>query len=368
LTAAHFSIFYPVEDVQAGKPERALARAAADGRIEDEGWRVRKDGTRFWAHAVITAVRHGGGRLLGFAKVTRDLTERRRAEEDRVKLAQAEEALRLRDEFVALAAHELRNPLNPLLMSLQHLERELKKTGAGDRTLARVGASMRQIGRLRRLAEELLDVSRIRTGELTLYCSELELVDGFFTRPGKWSTALGRVAPDRERIGAALSRAGITRLAAVITVHSHYDHAMNSPEVAMRTGAERVGSASTANVGRGWGLPEARIRVVRGGERFTWGRFEVTLLGARHVPGAPAMGEIDAPLTPPVRATAYREGGSFSVLVRHGERTLLVQGSAGFEPGALAGRKADVVFLGVGLLGKKELRIATRIGTRWSAR
>jgi L-ascorbate metabolism protein UlaG (beta-lactamase superfamily) len=189
------------------------------------------------------------------------------------------------------------------------------------------------------------------------------LTDGFFTRPGKWATALGRIAPDPQRIEAALKRAGITRLAAVITVHSHYDHAMDAPEVASRTGAELVGSESTANVGRGWGLPEARIRVVRGGERFTWGRFEVTLLRSRHVPGAPAMGEIDQPLHPPARATAYREGGSFSVLVRHGERTLLVQGSAGFEPGALAGHKADVVFLGVGLLGKKD---ATHRDAYWN--
>jgi PAS domain S-box-containing protein len=175
ILGKHFSIFYPPEDVRAGKPQRELEVAAACGRVEDEGWRVRKDGSRFWANAVMTAVRDGGGRLVGFGKVTRDLTERRRAEEDRLKLAQANEAVRLRDEFVALAAHELRNPLNPLLMSLQQLERELKKSGAGERALSRVTLSMRQLGRLRRLAEELLDVSRIRSGELTLHRSAVDL-------------------------------------------------------------------------------------------------------------------------------------------------------------------------------------------------
>ena len=86
-----FSRFYPPEDVQAHKPERALEAATRDGRIEDEGWRIRKDGSRFWADVVITAVRDAQGRLRGFVKVTRDLTERRRMEE---KLRRSEERSR----------------------------------------------------------------------------------------------------------------------------------------------------------------------------------------------------------------------------------------------------------------------------------
>jgi PAS domain S-box-containing protein len=77
----HFSRFYPPDDVAAGKPARLLALAARDGRVEDEGWRVRKDGSRFWANATITALRDFEGRVIGFAKVTRDLTEWREAEE-----------------------------------------------------------------------------------------------------------------------------------------------------------------------------------------------------------------------------------------------------------------------------------------------
>src|SRR2546430_1241798 len=80
IMGQHFSRFYPPEDVQAGKPERALQQAVAEGRWEDEGWRVRKDGVRFWANVIITTLHDAEGTPLGFAKLTRDLTERRRAE------------------------------------------------------------------------------------------------------------------------------------------------------------------------------------------------------------------------------------------------------------------------------------------------
>jgi PAS domain S-box-containing protein len=80
IIGRHFSTFYPPQEVAAGKPDRELATAVADGRLEDEGWRVRKDGTRFWANVVITALHDETGRLRGFGKVTRDMTERRTVE------------------------------------------------------------------------------------------------------------------------------------------------------------------------------------------------------------------------------------------------------------------------------------------------
>ncbi|HSW07765.1 MBL fold metallo-hydrolase [Aquabacterium sp.] len=180
------------------------------------------------------------------------------------------------------------------------------------------------------------------------------LVDGFFTRPPARSVVFGRIAPDREIIARALARAGITRLAAVITVHSHYDHAMDAPEVARQTGALVVGSASTANIARGWGLPEDRIRSVADGDRLRFSRWQIEIIGSRHAPTAVTGGSIDAPLKPPVRATRYAEGGSFSLMLRNGERTMLVQGSAGFVPGKLQGQRADVVLLGIGALGQQD--------------
>lgn len=181
------------------------------------------------------------------------------------------------------------------------------------------------------------------------------LIDGFLSRPGLARLLFGKVAPDEPRIEAALQRAGIDRLAAVIAVHSHYDHVLDAPAVAQRTGAVLIGSESTANVGRGWGLAEDRLRAVEDEETLRFGRFTVTLLRSRHAPVASADGGvIAAPLVPPARATAYKEGGSYSVLVEHdGRRRLLVQGSAGFVEGALQGRPAEVVFLGIGAAGKQ---------------
>jgi len=174
------------------------------------------------------------------------------------------------------------------------------------------------------------------------------LTDGFFTRPGKLATLVGRLGPDPLIIGPALARAGIERLAAVAVVHSHYDHAMDSPEVARRTGAVLLGSPSTANIARGNGFPEERIRIVRSGVPERFGDFEVTLIEAQHLPHGMAMGEIDEPLVPPARAGEYLEGGSYSVLVAHPLGRLLIQGSAGWRDHALDGQRVDVVFLGVG--------------------
>lgn len=180
------------------------------------------------------------------------------------------------------------------------------------------------------------------------------LIDGFFTRPGIVRTALMHVSPDRDRINDALSRVGADRLDAVIPVHSHYDHAMDCGEVAKRMNAVVVGSASTANIARGSGLAEDRIVTVAGTQTLHFGDLTITLIPSKHFPHGKAMGDITAPLVPPVRATDYLEGGSFSVLVEREGRALLVQGSAGYVEGALAGRHADVVYLGVGLLGSKD--------------
>jgi PAS domain S-box-containing protein len=98
IIGQHFSRFYPEDDVQAGKPQRELQDAMRDGRVEDEGWRVRKDGSRFWANVVITALRGEQGQLLGFSKVTRDFTQRMQAEQalrdSKEKLQESEKSLR----------------------------------------------------------------------------------------------------------------------------------------------------------------------------------------------------------------------------------------------------------------------------------
>ena len=128
------------------------------------------------------------------------------------------------------------------------------------------------------------------------------LTDGFFSRPSLAKVALGKVAPDLARIDAVLARAGIDRLAAVLPVHSHFDHAMDSAVVADRTGAVLVGGESTAYVGRGHGLPEDRIRVATPGEPMSYGAFTLTLVESHHCPPDRFPGVITEPVVPPVKA------------------------------------------------------------------
>lgn len=179
------------------------------------------------------------------------------------------------------------------------------------------------------------------------------LTDGFFSRPGLARVVAGRVAPSPDRVDACLSRAGVTSLDAVVCVHSHYDHALDSALVAERTGARLVGGESTGNVGRGHGLTTDRIVTATPGEPMILGSFEITLITSRHSPPDRYPGVIDAPVCPPVRASAYRCGEAWSVLVRHRptNRRCLIQGSAGYVPGVLDGHRAEVAYLGLGQLG-----------------
>jgi PAS domain S-box-containing protein len=175
VVGSHFSRFFTPEDRALGKPERELARAAAAGRFEDESWRLRRDGTRFWANVVISAVRDASGGLVGFTKVTRDLTERRRVEDERVRLAQADEAVRLRDQFLSIASHELKTPLTALLLQLENvLDRGDGLDDKLRRGLQRAARSGRRLGDL---VETLLDVSRIVSGRLALRLEQVDAVD-----------------------------------------------------------------------------------------------------------------------------------------------------------------------------------------------
>ena len=169
IIGKHFSTFYPEADVRAGKCEMELEVAARDGVFEDEGWRVRKDGSEFWANVVITAVRDASGTLIGFAKVTRDLTDRKRGEEERAARLAAEHANRAKDEFLAMLGHELRNPLAPIATALQLM----KLRGDGESKEQQV--IDRQLRYMMRLVDDLLDVSRIVQGKITLKTHRLDL-------------------------------------------------------------------------------------------------------------------------------------------------------------------------------------------------
>jgi PAS domain S-box-containing protein len=159
IIGKHFSVFYPEEERRRGHPQYELQRAVKEGRYEEEGWRLRKDGSRFWANVVITAVFDQEGNHLGFTKVTRDFTEAR-------KLREAQVAIQLRDEFLSIAGHELRTPLSALLMQIQSLARSPQI--ADERVRQRLQKAASAGMRLETLIGQMLDVSRITAGRLQL--------------------------------------------------------------------------------------------------------------------------------------------------------------------------------------------------------
>ncbi|SDR25722.1 PAS domain-containing hybrid sensor histidine kinase/response regulator [Paraburkholderia tuberum] len=167
IVGRHFSQFYVPEEAAAGKPARELAIARQIGAVEDEGWRMRKDGSTFWANVIITAVYDESRRLRGFAKVTRDLTERRRREE----LERSGERMR---EFLATLAHELRNPLAPVrnAVGTMQMETDLSPVVARARDLID-----RQVTHLTRLVDDLLDIGRIMSDKVELRIARVDLAE-----------------------------------------------------------------------------------------------------------------------------------------------------------------------------------------------
>ena len=153
IIGQHFSVFYSSEDVAAGKPQRELETAIREGRVEDKGWRVRKDRSQFWANVIITALHDSHGTLRGFAKITRDMTDKRQVE-------QLQLADKQKNEFLAMFAHELRNPLAPIRNGVEILK--MSRT-AEPEVQDTTRMMERQVVHLVRLVDDLLDVSRIVT-------------------------------------------------------------------------------------------------------------------------------------------------------------------------------------------------------------
>ena len=163
----HFSLFFTPEDKQAGRPARELERALREGRADEQGWRIRKDGSLFWAEVILTPVMDDSGTLRGFAKVTRDMTEQRR-------LTELEHSSRRMSEFLAMLAHELRNPLAPVrnAVSVMQMQHDLSPQVMQMRDVI-----ARQIGHLTRLVDDLLEVARIVTGKILLKREPIDFRD-----------------------------------------------------------------------------------------------------------------------------------------------------------------------------------------------
>ena len=211
-----YATFFTAEDRAAGKPARLLERARRDGRMEDEGWRVRRDGTRFWADAILTALRDEAGALVGYAKVTRDMTARRQAEEQARHNADLQEALlararalaeaeRQRDEaeraraslqtFLGVVAHDLRGPLTAIR---GHAQLARRRAGAGasgrlDEALAAIVAGQLELRPeptdLVALARRAVAAWQVATASHRLVLAAPERLDGTWD-PGRLAEVL----------------------------------------------------------------------------------------------------------------------------------------------------------------------------------
>ena len=184
------------------------------------------------------------------------------------------------------------------------------------------------------------------------------LFDAHFSRPSLLRYIFGKGTTDAALVDELLDRSRADRLRAIFVSHSHHDHVMDAPYIAIRCGAAIYGTASTLNVARGGGVPEERLTEFRGGERFEVGGFAVTVIPSLHSKPTIINNDlgktIDAPLPQPARLRDYKEGGSFDFLVEAEGKTFLIRPSFNYIPGQLDGIRADVLFLGVAGLAKAD--------------
>jgi len=167
IIGKHFSHFYSDTDVEAGKPWEELATARRDGRAEDEGWRVKKGGERFWARAVIAALYDADGHLRGFAKVTQDLTDRRH-------MQSLQDAAQEVNEFIATLAHELRNPLAPIRTAVEVMA---KVPGSDPAQQAMRDTIDRQSAQLARIVDDMIDIARVTRGAMSIEQAPVDMAE-----------------------------------------------------------------------------------------------------------------------------------------------------------------------------------------------
>jgi L-ascorbate metabolism protein UlaG (beta-lactamase superfamily) len=158
------------------------------------------------------------------------------------------------------------------------------------------------------------------------------LIDGYFSRPSLLDIALERtIEPDLAAIEGMLDRFEINRLKAVIPVHSHFDHALDSAEIAKQTGAQLMGSTTTAQIAAGSNLATNQIRVIETATVYSVGAFDVTFYPSQHAPlasNSAISGTVAAPLTLPAPYTAWKLGQAYTLIITHPKGRMLIQGSA----------------------------------------
>jgi PAS domain S-box-containing protein len=172
IIGKNFACFYTVEDVAAEKPQRNLREAARKGHIRDQGLRVRKDGSIFNAEIVLTVLRDSTGKLCGFSKVTRDITEQIRSRQFEAEKLAAEKASKAKDDFLAALSHELRTPLTPALLAATYLADNAAKLPS--EFAEDVAIIKRNVQLQARLIDDLLDITRLTRGKLELHFESVD--------------------------------------------------------------------------------------------------------------------------------------------------------------------------------------------------
>jgi PAS domain S-box-containing protein len=251
ILGCHFSIFYDREAIQSGKPQGELVTAAEEGKFEEEGWRLRKDGTRFWASVVITALHDETGRLRGFGKVTRDITERKLAEERRAEeqrreaevLRQHAEAMRLlekaKSDFLNLASHELRGPLAVLKGYVSMFQDRTMEPAELSDVLPVLAMKVQEI---ELLVQQMLETARLDEDHLVLHHESFDLRDALDRVLARFRPIAGPRHPLRASIPGepVMTRADVGRVETVLAnlVDNAIKYSPDGGSVRCRIGTE----------------------------------------------------------------------------------------------------------------------------------
>ncbi len=171
----HFSILFTDEDIEKNLPALSLVKSLNDGQMLEEGWRVKKDGTQFWGHVTLSSLYDKQKMLIGYGAVVHDMTKTKLTED------MLKNTVKARDEFISIASHELKTPLTSLLLQTQSFQRGQKRN---DQTIYEkdhvnkiIEQTYKQVVRLSRLVEDMLDISRLRTGKFTLKLFKFDIAD-----------------------------------------------------------------------------------------------------------------------------------------------------------------------------------------------
>jgi len=223
IIGKNFACFYTADDVATGKPQRNLREAAQRGHFRDQGLRVRKDGSTFEAEVVLTALRDDKGKIRGFSKVTRDITDQIRSRESEAEKIAAQKASKAKDDFLAALSHELRTPLTPALAAATYLEDNAAKLPpdfAEDVQLIKRNVKLQA-----RLIDDLLDLTRVTRGKLRL---DVESCDAHTVIRNAIETASSAIAAKKMKLSTKFDAKQHHILADCIRLHQVFWNLINN--------------------------------------------------------------------------------------------------------------------------------------------